>query len=544
MQLVLIILSVILVIGIIGVVYWLKQRSDYIQTYSKTYDTFLEDVYIDPLSVPYIKNGKVDQNKLFHKTKPMDRDIQVENLLLLKRFLDAYSIKYYIDAGTLLGAVREQGLIEGDTDADMSMSEVDLNRFRSHLPELEQLGFISFRNSPNWMAMSLLRKGEYIDFYTHFKERIPFEVVPYPFLGTEFLIPKHYDEWLTEHYGNWRVPIKGEKGLGNWEKGMRGYVKKWTVPEEEKEFDIIRDIVHFRYKPTKYINWVKVSPGPVDTSVDLKKEPPIWSKFDYRVGTPYPGQAKTVLCDPDKALSHSFAELSPLAGGAKRVLVVMGEDTHSDKLSSKAKNRIMARFSTVFWEANKDPDFLTLPMGLNTCYVALQGTYAAEQAILGASCVTDRKLLCVPAWNTFSTELAKPSAKRWASGAVAVRERLGNFIAEHKDEKWFDSKKWNPPQYYSGLSQYKFSACPTGNGIQAPKIFESLLVRTIPIVEDALAFRQLVQLGLPLLIVESWEEMTEENLSRWYQQMKVDWNQVLYLCSTRGVMDVVARYTN
>ena len=135
--------------------------------------------------------------------------------------------------------------------------------------------------------------------------------------------------------------------------------------------------------------------------------------------------------------------------------------------------------------------------------------------------------------------LSLPSAKKWASKAVGSRTRLGNFINKHKDYHWFDSKKWHPSEYYSGLSQYKFSVCPTGNGIQAPKLFEALLVRTIPVVEDELAHRQLVQLGIPLVIVQDWEDISSKYLSDIYDHLKIDWDHVIYLFSTKGVYDII-----
>ena len=154
----------------------------------------------------------------------MDHKIQAENLLLLKKFLETENIRYYIDCGTLLGAVRDKGFISGDTDADISVSRSDIAKIRSKIKNLESLGFISFRNSNSWIAMSLLRKGEYIDFYTHW-QTIPFELSPYPFLETTFLIPKYYDEYLTEQYGNWRLPDPKKRGSDNWEAGMKEYVK-------------------------------------------------------------------------------------------------------------------------------------------------------------------------------------------------------------------------------------------------------------------------------------------------------------------------------
>lgn len=190
----------------------------------ESYDTNLENIEIDDLSRPYIKNGQVNMES----KKSMSNEIQEENLKLLKEMLEAYNIKYYIDCGTLLGAIRDKGFCKGDTDVDIMTSKNGINEIRLLLPKLEKLGFISFRNSSTWMAMSLLRKGEYIDIYTHWPQ-IPFELVCYPFLGTQFPIPKYYDEYLTELYGNWKVPDPNGKGNGEWEKGMPKYLKNHKI---------------------------------------------------------------------------------------------------------------------------------------------------------------------------------------------------------------------------------------------------------------------------------------------------------------------------
>jgi len=156
----------------------------------------------------------------------MNLKIQEENLLILHKFFKKHTLEYFIDCGTLLGAIRENGLIKGDQDADFSISKNSLEKLRDNLPELEKLGFVSFRNSDTWMAMSLLRRGEYIDIYNFF-DTIPFDLGTYQFLGKSFPVPKHYNEYLDELYGNWRVPDKNGKGDGSWEKGMPAYVKKW-----------------------------------------------------------------------------------------------------------------------------------------------------------------------------------------------------------------------------------------------------------------------------------------------------------------------------
>ena len=214
--------------------------SENISENNSKYDTDILNINVDELSKPYIKAGKVNQHKLFSKGE-MNRDIQKENLILLKDFLTSHNIKYFIESGTLLGAVRDKELIKGDSDADISLGKHDMSKLRKIYSKLEKLGFISFRNDlRSWMSMSLLRKGEYIDFYTLF-DTIPFSLTLYPFLGTQFPVPYYYEEWLDELYGDWRTPDPNGKGDGSWERGMPKYVKKWGVVKEK--FDNFIDIV-------------------------------------------------------------------------------------------------------------------------------------------------------------------------------------------------------------------------------------------------------------------------------------------------------------
>ena len=528
-------LTVILVI-FLYIIYYLK---DYLE--NPAYNTDISKIECDPLSLKYIKNGKVDKSSLFTK-KTMDHDIQKENLLLLKEFLYSKNIRYYIDCGTMLGAVRDKDLIKGDTDADIMISKPSVKDIRKNRHLLEKMGFISFRNSDSWMSMSLLRKGEYIDLYS-FWWHIPFELIEYPFLGTYFPVPKFYEEYLTEVYNNWETPSNSKGGfiifLRNWEWGMKKYVKNHTVP-------ILTDnIVNFRYKPLKYKmeNILhKINGYTIDESINLNKLPPIFQIFDYKIhgfnsfliNDRLKGNAKSaklVYCFPKRALTNSFEEFSDLQNDDKRILVVMGEDTHSSKLSSDQKNKILNKFSTVFWEANKDPDFLTLPMGLISCYISLNGLEKAEDAIKRAVGKEKTKLMVIPEWNLLSTSLKNPK------NAVSSRTRLGEFVDETKEHGFYDFINIEPRDYYETISNYKFMVCPTGNGIQAPKIFEAILVRTIPIVENELCFRQLKELGVPLLIVEKWYDLTEEFLSN--VKIDVDWEEAINLCSMKGVTEII-----
>lgn len=84
-----------------------------------------------------------------------------------------------------------------------------------------------------------------------------------------------------------------------------------------------------------------------------------------------------------------------------------------------------------------------------------------------------------------------------------------------------DISENNQLAYYKRLNQYKFVASPYGCGIDCHRTWEAIYLRTIPILIKDPMSEYFKTLGLPILLLNSWEEinnLTEEFLKNEYEK--------------------------
>lgn len=159
---------------------------------------------------------------LYLGIKQIDKVQALENLQILATILNTNNITWGPAFGSLLGAVREHDFIEWDEDIDLFVLEEEEELFRNCLWELQEHGFDLIRYERRGLY-SIMRKGEYIDFYVFQKlteglrhtngggyifEKYITNMQEIDFKGVPLRIPREYDEYLTFQYGDWRKPVQ------------------------------------------------------------------------------------------------------------------------------------------------------------------------------------------------------------------------------------------------------------------------------------------------------------------------------------------------
>lgn len=184
------------------------------------------------------------------KTKaPFEDNIAREHAEQLLHFLvqqfNLTGIRYFVDHGTLLGLIRDNGILPWDDDIDLSIHPEDLydvkQLLQKHLKKLShyangivnifehprannvtQVGLEVYRYEQYAYQVSIktltFRDGEAWQSITKAPEEHFIDADSYIWRGQEVRTPKNTEGYLTLHYGDWRTPKKNISfhDLGNY----------------------------------------------------------------------------------------------------------------------------------------------------------------------------------------------------------------------------------------------------------------------------------------------------------------------------------------
>ena len=266
----------------------------------------------------------------------------------------------------------------------------------------------------------------------------------------------------------------------------------------------ICDILNFRYN-THFLKWFN-SNIPSQQEI-LLKEPCVSvnfkiSIFQQKIYINAKSVTDNVFCDVKRLHKLRHALIShPFQFDD---LICAGDDVHLS-VNIEHLKKIKHLFKNIYYEAKDiECDWVTtIPMGTIMAYMLRCG---GDRILHHINKPKNKIKLIGSAFGSKYPKLTR---------IIDDRKLLANF---KQSSEFMDNMFCDPQDYFEKLSDYKFFTCPLGNGIQTPKICESILCETVPVVTNHIAHRELRDIyDLPLLIVDKWENLTEEFLNEAYE---------------------------
>ncbi len=106
---------------------------------------------------------------------------------------------------------------------------------------------------------------------------------------------------------------------------------------------------------------------------------------------------------------------------------------------------------------------------------------------------------------SFWTDFEQKQDKIYINWTDYTKER--QFLkdhAKHFPEYTVDNRYDTHEEFYENLSDHKYVLCPWGNGLDTYRLWETLYVGSIPVVNNGPWCQQWIDLGLPIITVDSF----------------------------------------
>ena len=287
-----------------------------------------------------------------------------------------------------------------------------------------------------------------------------------------------------------------------------------------------RDLLHLRYKPRR-------------SSFKDCAECPAFDLFDWVIWTPDDKlfqrfktfRPKTILCLAHPRSLRFLLKLKFLFRNA--TLVIAGEDTHLSAVLSEVE-LLVPHCRKIFFEA-KDIEHRSVHafgMGFISYYLKRIGNEVIVDLMGRVQELSWKKEGVLVAWGAIWKHLDEK---------LEDRRRAASFV-EKSD--WLVREELGPGEYFQRLAASKFLLAPAGQGIQAPKLAEAWLMRTVPIVVRNPCFEDLDRLGFPFVLLDHWEELTPKLLQDYESKRNsINWSEVERMLTLKYFKEELLRRT-
>jgi len=203
-----------------------------------------------------------------------------------------------------------------------------------------------------------------------------------------------------------------------------------------------------------------------------------------------------------------------------KIILITIETDGFDMLEKYVNHKLVKHWFT--WNKSYQHNKVTcIPMGLN---------FDRQQIILDGFLKTnilpdtkDRKLLCMNCnlnTNKFRQILSNNIKNIWKNFCDILPTIP--FIKEYWNNSYIEYKiliSVTDPKCYDMISKYKFILSPEGAGLDCHRTWEALYLNIIPIVLSS-SINELYE-DLPILVVNSWNDITEKFLNDKYEEINM-----------------------
>jgi hypothetical protein len=165
-------------------------------------------------------------------------------------------------------------------------------------------------------------------------------------------------------------------------------------------------------------------------------------------------------------------------------------------LDDPAVKAVVTPHHTVFWH----PTILSLPVGISTtCMTRLGQRHRGIQQRVGLGRGKTQDLLL--------------NNSGWAH-----RQQVNERVIANFDGRLANTFGLKPTQFYAAVTRSRFVLCPSGLGWDTSRLWETLLLGSIPIVEYSEGWHTVLD-DLPVLFVTNFDEVTPALLAQVYPQI-------------------------
>lgn len=164
------------------------------------------------------------------------------------------------------------------------------------------------------------------------------------------------------------------------------------------------------------------------------------------------------------------------------------------------------------------PKITAIPIGLDNLYWSYFGDTFFLKRMIAKKEIIKRKNKILFGFSVSTNPKERGEALNSLKNSK-VSEEIKGFISFHK--------------YINKLIKYKFVASPPGNGIDSPRQWQAMYLKTIPILKSNPNTKAFVKCSLPILEVDNWKEIedkSEEDLVNMYNDIiKKTNNEALWM---------------